>query len=31
MPNLELEWKKGVSTFRKLAIGTWRPAYAPAV
>jgi pyruvate/2-oxoglutarate dehydrogenase complex dihydrolipoamide acyltransferase (E2) component len=31
MPNLELEWKKDVSTFRKIAIGTWRTAYDPSV
>jgi len=31
MPNLELERKKDVSNFRKIAIGTWRTAYDPSV
>jgi len=31
MPNLELECKRDVSTFRKIAIGTWRTAYDPSV
>jgi len=31
MPHLELEKKKDVSAFRKIAIGTWRTAYDPSV
>jgi pyruvate/2-oxoglutarate dehydrogenase complex dihydrolipoamide acyltransferase (E2) component len=31
MANLELERKKNPSTFRKLAIGTWRTSYDPSV
>lgn len=31
MPNLELEPKRDVSNFRKIAIGTWRTAYDPSV
>lgn len=31
MPNLELTKKKDLSTFRKIAIGTWRTAYDPSV
>ncbi len=31
MPNLELVKKKDVSSFRKIAIGTWRSAYDPSV
>jgi pyruvate dehydrogenase E2 component (dihydrolipoamide acetyltransferase) len=31
MAHLELEKKKDVSSFRKLAIGTWRTAYDPTV
>lgn len=31
MPNLELVKKKDVSSFRKIAIGTWRTAYDPSV
>ncbi len=31
MPNVELVRKKDVSSFRKIAIGTWRTAYDPSV
>jgi pyruvate/2-oxoglutarate dehydrogenase complex dihydrolipoamide acyltransferase (E2) component len=31
MPNLRLKKKKNVSTFRKMAIGTWQNAYDPQV
>jgi pyruvate/2-oxoglutarate dehydrogenase complex dihydrolipoamide acyltransferase (E2) component len=31
MPNLELERKTEVSSFRKIAIGTWQNAYDPSV
>ena len=31
MPNLELVKKNDVSSFRKIAIGTWRTAYDPSV
>jgi len=31
MPNLDLVAKKDVSSFRKIAIGTWRTAYDPSV
>lgn len=31
MPNLELETKRGLPTFRRIAIGTWRTAYDPSV
>src|SRR5437588_465814 len=31
MPNLELVRKDDVSSFRKVAIGTWRTAYDPSV
>ena len=31
MPNLELEHKKDVSAFRRIAIGTWATAYDPSV
>ncbi len=31
MPNLELVPKKDVSSFRKIAIGTWQDAYDPSV
>ena len=31
MAHLELERKKNVSSFRKIAIGTWRTAYDPSV
>src|SRR5438270_3423494 len=31
MPNLDLVRKDDLSTFRKLAIGTWRTAYDPSV
>jgi pyruvate dehydrogenase E2 component (dihydrolipoamide acetyltransferase) len=31
MPNLELKRKKGLSLFRRMAIGTWRTAYDPSV
>jgi pyruvate/2-oxoglutarate dehydrogenase complex dihydrolipoamide acyltransferase (E2) component len=31
MPNLELIKKRDVSSFRKIAIGTWRNAYDPSV
>lgn len=31
MPNLDLERKEHVSSFRKIAIGTWRTAYDPSV
>ncbi len=31
MPNLALEKKKNVSSFRKLAIGTWSTSYDPSV
>ena len=31
MPNLELTRKDDVSSFRKIAIGTWRTAYDPSV
>ncbi|MFO0695170.1 MAG: 2-oxo acid dehydrogenase subunit E2 [Polyangiales bacterium] len=31
MPNLELRRKDDVSSFRKIAIGTWRDAYDPQV
>ena len=31
MANLELEKKKHVSLFRKIALGTWQTAYDPSV
>jgi pyruvate dehydrogenase E2 component (dihydrolipoamide acetyltransferase) len=31
MPNLELEPDRALSTFRRLALGTWRTAYDPSV
>jgi pyruvate dehydrogenase E2 component (dihydrolipoamide acetyltransferase) len=31
MPNLELEPMRGLSTFRRLALGTWRTAHDPSV
>ena len=31
MPNLELQRKDDVSSFRKIAIGTWSDAYDPSV
>jgi len=31
MPNIELKKMKDVSSFRKIAIGTWRTAYDPSV
>jgi pyruvate dehydrogenase E2 component (dihydrolipoamide acetyltransferase) len=31
MPNLELTPKRDISSFRKIAIGTWRTAYDPSV
>jgi pyruvate dehydrogenase E2 component (dihydrolipoamide acetyltransferase) len=31
MPNLELQPKQDISSFRKIAIGTWRTAYDPSV
>jgi pyruvate/2-oxoglutarate dehydrogenase complex dihydrolipoamide acyltransferase (E2) component len=31
MPNLELERKESLSSFRKIAIGTWQTAYDPSV
>jgi pyruvate dehydrogenase E2 component (dihydrolipoamide acetyltransferase) len=31
MPNLELERKKDMSSFRRIAIGTWKTAYDPSV
>ena len=31
MPNLELVPKKNLSSFRKIALGTWRTAYDPSV
>ncbi|MFO0756942.1 MAG: 2-oxo acid dehydrogenase subunit E2 [Byssovorax sp.] len=31
MPNLELSRKDNLSSFRKIAIGTWRTAYDPSV
>ena len=31
MPNLELVRKDDVSSFRKVAIGTWQDAYDPSV
>src|SRR5687767_11731461 len=31
MPNLRLKKKQNVSTFRKMAIGTWQNAYDPQV
>lgn len=31
MPNLELERKEHLSSFRKIAIGTWQTAYDPSV
>src|SRR5215208_1728534 len=31
MPNLDLVPKKDLSSFRKIAIGTWRTAYDPSV
>src|SRR6476661_5910326 len=31
MPNLDLVRKDDVSSFRKIAIGTWRTAYDPSV
>ena len=31
MPNLKLRHKKNVSSFRRIAIGTWRTAYDPTV
>ncbi|MBI1944860.1 MAG: 2-oxo acid dehydrogenase subunit E2 [Deltaproteobacteria bacterium] len=31
MPNLNLELKKDLSSFRRIAIGTWRDAYDPSI
>ena len=31
MPNLDLERKKDMSSFRRIAIGTWKTAYDPSV
>ena len=31
MPNLELEPERELSTFRRIALGTWRTAYDPSV
>ena len=31
MPNLRLKKKENLSSFRKIAIGTWRTAYDPSV
>src|SRR5262245_8438018 len=31
MPNLELQVKSDVSSFRRIAIGTWQDAYDPTV
>jgi hypothetical protein len=31
MPNIEIRPKKDVSSFRRIAIGTWRTAYDPSV
>src|SRR5450432_1551786 len=31
MPNLDLEVKKDLSAFRKIAIGTWQTTYDPTV
>lgn len=31
MPNLEITKKRGLSPFRKIAIGTWQTAYDPSV
>lgn len=31
MPNLELTRKRDISSFRKVALGTWRTAYDPSV
>lgn len=31
MPNLELQRKRGLSSFRRMAIGTWKTAYDPTV
>lgn len=31
MPNLQLEPKQNLSSFRRIAIGTWRTAYDPSV
>ncbi len=31
MPNLDLELKKDLSSFRRIAIGTWQTAYDPSV
>ncbi len=31
MANLDLEWKKDISTFRRIAIGTWETPYDPSV
>ncbi len=31
MPNLELTQKRDLSSFRKIALGTWRTAYDPSV
>ena len=31
MPNLELDLERELSTFRRLALGTWRTAYDPSV
>ena len=31
MPNIELEPKENLSSFRRIAIGTWRNAYDPSV
>src|SRR5579883_1042516 len=31
MSNLELEWKKDLTAFRRIAIGTWQTAYDPSV
>ena len=31
MPNLEVDEERDLSTFRKIALGTWRTAYDPSV
>ena len=31
MPNLQLQRKRDLSSFRKIAIGTWRPTFDPTV
>jgi len=31
MPNLEIDREEGLSTFRKIALGTWRTTYDPSV